>query len=100
MLFALPEPAERSFDISREPGMAAELARGAITQRIRPSAPAQRRGDIDQGKRRHAEPALVGVVADAEIEHSHAILVQSGHGASDDQPAWRAFRPLLAGIAD
>ena len=53
--------------------MAAELTHGAIAQHIGPAAPAQRRGDIGERQRRHAEAALVGIIADAEIEFPDTI---------------------------
>src|SRR5258707_8717140 len=49
---------------------------------------------------RHSEAAFVGIIADGKIEFAYAVLVQRGHGAFDDQPARRAVRPFVAGIAD
>ena len=46
--FARGRLAERAVSPRRQPRIAAQLARGAIAQRIGQSAPAQRRGDIDQ----------------------------------------------------
>ena len=60
--------------------IAVQFARGAIAQRKGPAAPAQRRGDFGQRQRHHAEPALVGIIADAEIEMPHAI--------ADAAPPW------------
>src|ERR1700722_1256081 len=96
--FAVRLLAEQAAEPGCEPWIAAELAHRAIAQFVWNSAPAQRRRDIGQRYRDYAEPALIGIIADAEIESPDAVAVQRGHGAFDDQSARRAVRPFLAGI--
>src|ERR1700732_952796 len=80
--------------------MTSQPLRGAIAQNVRNSPPAERGTCICQRKRHRAEPALEGIVADAQVELPNAVLVQGGHRSFDDEPAWRAMRPSFAGVAD
>src|SRR6185437_12440897 len=84
VLFARGRPAERPGDTGSEFWITVKLTRSPIAQHKRPAAPAQRGGDFGQRHRHHAEAALVGIIADAEIEMPHAVGMQRRHGAFDD----------------
>src|SRR5947209_8594210 len=100
-LFAvMSEFAQCAPDPLGEPRIAPQPLRQAIAQHEGNAAPAERHADIGKRKLPGAEPALEGIVADAQVELADAILVQRSHGALDDEAARRTVRPPPSGIAD
>src|SRR5215469_16701346 len=95
----LAERTDRAPHAFRKPWIAPQPLRGAVAQQIRRAAPGQRDTDIGERQASRAEAPLVVVIADAEIEIAHALLMQRRHRAFDAEQARRAIRPLTAGIA-
>src|SRR3978361_1027218 len=77
-LFARGRLAAQAIEPRGELRMTPNFTRDAIAQRMGNAAPTQRGREIDQRDRSHAEAALIGIVADAEIEFAHAVLVKGG----------------------
>src|SRR5271168_2810983 len=80
--------------------MAAQPLRGAIAQNIGNSPPAERNAGIRERKLHRTEAALESIIADAQIELAHALLVQRRHRSLDDEPARGTVRPARSRVAD
>jgi hypothetical protein len=60
-----------------QPRIPPQPLRGVVAQYIRKPPPAKRYTHIRQRKLCRAEPALVGIVADAQVELPDAVLMQA-----------------------
>jgi hypothetical protein len=69
--------------------MTPQMLHGVVAQRIGHSPPTERDAYIHQGKPRGAEPALVVVIADAQVELPNALLVQRRHRSLYDKQTRR-----------
>src|SRR4051794_18979896 len=80
--------------------MTAHALRGMVAPCVRYAAPGQRNADIGQRHLLGAQPALVILVADAEIETAYALRMQRLHGAFGHEQPRREIRPGLAAMTD
>src|SRR5258707_11321423 len=77
--------AERAMYPLVQPGIPPRPLRGVVAQYIGKPPPAERDTHIRQRKLCRAEPALVGIIADAQIELPDAVLMQGGHRSLNDK---------------
>src|ERR1700730_15073582 len=93
------ERTDRAPHLFGKPRIAPQPLRRAIAQQIRRAAPGQRNADIGERQALRAKAPLVIVIADAEVEIAHTLLVQRSHRSLNAEQARRTIGPLPTGIA-
>src|ERR1700752_538362 len=76
---------QRTSDPSGQPWMTPHELCGVVAHHIRNAPPPNRNTRIRQRKLDRAEPALVAIIADAEVKLPDAVSMQSSHRSFDDK---------------